>query len=182
MRCDWANGSQLEENYHDFEWGKAVHDDQILFEMLVLETMQSGLSWQTILKKRANFRQAFDQFEIAKVADYDEIKYEKLLNDAGIIRHPLKIRAAISNAQLILKIQEENGSFSEYLWGLNHHEIQVNHWQTLADVPATSELSNQICQKLKEKGFKFIGSTTIYAFMQAIGMVNDHLESCDYKY
>lgn len=181
MRCDWANGSQLEKDYHDYEWGKAVHDDQRLFEMLVLESMQSGLSWSTILNKRDNFRQAFDHFEIKKVASYDEEKYLALMNDPTIVRHPLKIKAAIHNAQLILDIQAEYGSFDDYFWRFNDYQIKVNHWQQLSEVPATTVLSDEISRTMKKSGFKFIGSTTIYAFMQAIGMVNDHLESCDYK-
>lgn len=181
MRCDWANGSQLEKAYHDNEWGKAIHDDQRLFEMLVLESMQSGLSWVTILNKRENFRQAFDQFEIAKVAAYNEEKYLALINNPGIVRHPLKIKAAIHNAQLLLEIQAEFGSFDNYFWRFNDYQIQVNHWQQLSEVPAKTTLSDEISRKMKKRGFKFIGSTTIYAFMQAIGMVNDHLESCEYK-
>lgn len=181
MRCDWANGSQLEKDYHDNEWGKAIHDDQRLFEMLVLESMQSGLSWVTILNKRENFRQAFDQFEIEKVAAYNEEKYLALMNNPGIVRHPLKIKAAIHNAQLLLEIQAEFGSFDNYFWRFNDYQIRVNHWQQLSEVPATTTLSDEISRKMKKRGFKFIGSTTIYAFMQAIGMVNDHLESCEYK-
>ena len=181
MRCDWANGSQLEKDYHDYEWGKAVHDDQRLFEMLVLESMQSGLSWSTILNKRDNFRQAFDHFEIKKVASYDEEKYLALMNDPTIVRHPLKIKAAIHNAQLILDIQAEYGSFDDYFWRFNDYQIKVNHWQQLSEVPATTVLSDEISRTMKKSGFKFIGSTTIYAFMQAIGMVDDHLESCEYK-
>lgn len=180
-RCDWANGSQLEQVYHDFEWGKETHDDQKLFEMLILESMQAGLSWSTILNKRANFREAFDQFSIGKVASYDERKYLELMANAGIIRHPLKIKAAIHNAQILLEIQKEYGSFDRYFWGLNQHQIIHNHWENLSEVPSQTPLSIEITKKMKKSGFKFIGHTSIYSFMQAIGMVNDHLECCEFK-
>lgn len=182
MRCDWANASELEKIYHDFEWGQETHDDQRLFEMLVLESMQSGLSWSTILKKRENFRQAFDDFDIQKVANYDEEKYLELMGNPGIIRHPLKIKAAIHNAQQFLEIQAEYGSFNQYYWDLGGNKVQINHWQSMTEVPSKTTLSDEISRKMKKRGFKFIGSTTIYAFMQATGMVNDHLSTCDFKF
>lgn len=181
MRCEWANGSVLEQEYHDHEWGKETHNDQQLFEMLVLESMQSGLSWSTILNKRENFRQAFDNFEIQKVAQYNEDKFVELMNNAGIVRHSLKIKAAIHNAQLILAIQEEYGSFDAYFWEFTQHKVKNNPWKTMGEVPATTELSDEISRKMKKRGFKFIGSTTVYAFMQAVGMVNDHLITCEFK-
>lgn len=181
MRCDWANGSELYQAYHDQVWGKETHDDRELFEMLVLESMQSGLSWATILNKQENFRRAFDNFEIAKVATYDDEKFEALMKDAGIIRHSLKIKATINNAKIILEIQKEYGSFDAYYWGFTNHEVLVNHWKTLDEVPSTTELSDVMSKAFKKRGFKFIGSTTIYSFMQATGMVNDHLVTCDYR-
>ncbi|MTD41923.1 DNA-3-methyladenine glycosylase I [Erwinia sp. CPCC 100877] len=178
IRCDWAVGSELEQKYHDEEWGKEVHDEQKLFEMLLLESMQAGLSWSTILKKRATLTKAYDHFDYKKIAAYTQEKVALLLEDPGIIRNKLKIAAAINNAQMFLRIQEEYGSFDQFIWSYVENKPLQNHWTSIKDVPATTELSDKISKDLKKKGFKFLGSTTVYAFMQSIGMVNDHLLSC----
>jgi DNA-3-methyladenine glycosylase I len=164
--------------YHDTEWGTPVHDDQLLFEHLTLDCFQAGLSWQTILNKRENFRKAFDRFEIEKVAAYDEKKIRSLLSDAGIIRNRMKIEAATHNARRILDLQHEFNSFDAYIWGFTGGKTIQNKHKTLSDLPATSELSDKISKDLRTKGFKFCGSTIIYAFMQAVGIVNDHVTSC----
>ena len=177
-RCSWCGDDPLYINYHDKEWGVPVFNDEKLFEFLVLETFQAGLSWITILRKRENFRSAFDSFDYQKIALYDEKKYESLLLDAGIIRNKLKIRATIGNAQAFMKLQNEHGSFSNYIWKfINGNPIQ-NNWLDLNQVPATTNLSDIISKDLKNHGFKFVGSTVIYAYMQAVGMVNDHVENC----
>ena len=178
VRCDWANGSELDQQYHDEEWGYPVHDDQKLFEFLILESMQAGLSWATILKKRESLTEAYDQFDYKKIAKYTEEKKEKLLQDPGVIRNKLKVAAAIVNANCFMEIQKEFGSFDQYIWSFVDHQPIVNHWQELADVPASTELSDQISKDLKKRGFKFLGTTTVYAFMQATGMVDDHLLHC----
>jgi DNA-3-methyladenine glycosylase I len=165
-------------NYHDNEWGKPVHDDATLFEFLILETFQAGLSWHTILKKRENFRKAFDKFEVKKVAAYNDKKLQILIEDAGIIRNQLKIKAAVSNAQAFIKIQEEFGSFSKYIWAFVDGKPIDNQPKNLKDVPATTPLSDALSKDLKKRGFKFVGSTVVYAHMQATGMVNDHLIDC----
>lgn len=177
-RCDWANGSELEEKYHDEEWGTAEHDDRKLFEMLVLESMQAGLSWSTILKKRATMAQAFDQFDYEKIAEYQQEKIDSLLQDSGIIRNKLKIAAAINNAQAFMRIQKEYGSFDRFIWSYVEDQPIRNHWKDIKDVPATTELSDRISKDLKKLGFKFLGTTTVYAFLQATGIVDDHLQSC----
>ncbi|MCG1036036.1 DNA-3-methyladenine glycosylase I [Polaribacter sargassicola] len=177
-RCFWVTDSKLYQDYHDNEWGKPVYDDKTLFEFLILETFQAGLSWITILNKRENFRQAFDDFEYQKIAEYSESKYESLLQDAGIIRNKLKIKSAIINAQLFIEIQQEFGSFSKFIWSYVNHKPIINHFKTREEFPATTELSDKISKDLKKRGFKFVGSTVIYAFMQAIGMVNDHTTDC----
>lgn len=177
-RCDWCGDDALYMKYHDNEWGVPVFDDKLLFEFLILETFQAGLSWITILRKRENFRQAFDNFDYRKIARYDESKYDELLLNAGIIRNKLKIKSAIINAQLFMLIQKEEGSFSKYLWNFTDGKPIQNNWQQMNNVPATSELSDTISKALKKKGFKFVGSTVIYAYMQAIGMVNDHMNTC----
>ena len=177
-RCDWANGSELEEKYHDEEWGTAEHDDRKLFEMLVLESMQAGLSWSTILKKRATMAQAFDQFDYEKIAEYQQEKIDSLLQDPGIIRNKLKIAAAINNAQAFMRIQKEYGSFDRFIWSYVDHKPIKNNWTDIHEVPATTELSDKISKDLKKLGFKFLGTTTVYAFMQATGIVDDHLQSC----
>ncbi|KOY51009.1 DNA-3-methyladenine glycosylase I [Polaribacter dokdonensis] len=180
-RCFWVTDSKLYQDYHDFEWGVPVYDDETLFEFLLLETFQAGLSWITILNKRENFRAAFDDFDYQKIAKYSEAKYNELLQNAGIIRNKLKIRSAITNAQLFIEIQKEYGSFSNYIWNFVNHEPIINKFHNKKDVPATTELSDTISKALKKKGFKFVGSTVMYAFMQAIGMVNDHTTNC-FKY
>lgn len=178
IRCAWCEKDDLYRNYHDEEWGKPAYDDKILFEYLVLESFQAGLSWYTILKKRENFRVAFDDFNFKKIADYSDDKIEELLNDAGIVRNKLKILATINNAQRFLEVQKEFGSFSKYLWNFVDGEPIINHPKTLKEVPATTEISDDLSKDLKKRGFKFLGSTVVYAFMQAIGMVNDHVEEC----
>lgn len=177
-RCDWAGDDPLYQKYHDNEWGTPVYDDATLFEFLILETFQAGLSWITILRKRQNFRKAFDQFDYQKIAKYDTKKENKLLQDAGIIRNKLKIKAAISNAQAFLKIQEEFGSFSKYIWAFVDGKPIQNKFKTMSELPANTPLSDTISKDLKKRGFKFVGSTVIYAHMQACGMVNDHLTTC----
>lgn len=181
-RCPWAKKGKdswtgyLE--YHDTQWGVPVHDDQMLFEMLILEGAQAGLSWETVLKKRDAYRAAFDQFDPNKVARYDDTKVEELLNNEGIVRNKLKINSAIRNAKAFLKVQEEFGSFDAYLWAFVEGKPIINHPKTLKDVPATAALSDVISKDLKKRGFNFVGSTIIYAYMQAIGMVDDHIETC----
>jgi len=177
-KCGWCVGDALYEKYHDEEWGRPVHDDAKLFEFLLLETFQAGLSWITILRKRENFREAFDNFDYHKIATYTDDKIEKLLNDAGIIRNRLKVLAAISNAKAFLDIQKEFGSFAKYYWNFTEGKIVDNNHKTLKDVPATTPLSDAISKDMKKRGFKFVGSTVIYANMQATGMVNDHIADC----
>ncbi len=177
-RCFWATNDPLYMAYHDTEWGVPVRDEQKMFEFLVLETFQAGLSWITILKKRENFRKAFDQFDYRKIAVYSEEKYESLLQDAGIIRNKLKIRAAIHNAQKFIEIQEEYGSFCTYIWSFVNGQPIQNSWDSKAAVPAITPLADLISKALKKKGFKFVGPTVIYAHMQATGMVNDHTTDC----
>lgn len=178
IRCGWVDGSQIYQDYHDFEWGRPVHDDGKLFEMLLLETMQAGLSWITVLRKREAFREAFDEFDARKIAHYDEAKFEELMGNAGIIRNRLKIQAAITNAQAFLAIQESHGSFDNFLWGYVDNEPVIGHWKTLEESPATTPLSDRLSKDLKKLGFRFVGSTTIYAYLQAIGLVNDHVTDC----
>ncbi|WP_304200417.1 DNA-3-methyladenine glycosylase I [Flavobacterium alvei] len=177
-RCGWCLSSDLYKEYHDKEWGVPVYDDQKLFEFLILETFQAGLSWITILKKRENFQVAFDDFDYKKVANYPEEKIQELMLDAGIIRNQLKIRAAVSNAVAFMKVQEEFGSFSKYIWKFTDGKPIDNKRKSLKEVPATSPLSDEISKDLKKRGFKFVGSTVVYAHMQATGMVNDHMEDC----
>lgn len=177
-RCGWVNEDPLYVEYHDKEWGVPVHDDEKLFEMLILEGAQAGLSWYTVLKKRESYRAAFDQFDVQKVAAYDETKIEELLNNEGIIRNRLKVRAAVTNAQAFIRIQEQHGSFDTYLWNFVDGKPIMNHWPTIKEVPASTPLSDAISKDLKKRGFSFVGTTIIYAFMQAIGMVNDHTATC----
>jgi DNA-3-methyladenine glycosylase I len=177
-RCGWCLSSDLYKEYHDKEWGVPVYDDPKLFEFLILETFQAGLSWITILNKRENFRKAFDNFDYQKVANYSEHKIQELLLDAGIIRNKLKVYSAVSNAQAFIKVQEEFGSFSKYIWQFTGGKPIDNKRQSLKEVPATSPLSDEISKDLKKRGFKFVGSTVVYAHMQATGMVNDHVEGC----
>lgn len=171
-------GDTLYEKYHDEEWGRPVHDDDKLFEFLLLETFQAGLSWITILRKRENFAKAFDNFDYKKIARYDDDKIARLLQDPGIIRNRLKVLSAISNAQAFMKIQEEFGSFSKYYWDFTEGKIIDNQPVSMGQVPATTPLSYKISKDMKKRGFKFVGSTVIYANMQATGMVNDHVTEC----
>lgn len=177
-RCEWCLSDPLYIKYHDEEWGVPVHDDQKLFEAIILDGFQAGLSWFTILKKRENFRSAFDNFDAEKIAQYDEKKVADLMKDAGIIRNKLKINAAVSNAIAFLKVKEEFGSFDKYIWQFTNYKTIVNHPKRLKEIPATSKESNAMSKDMKKRGFKFCGSTICYAFMQAVGMVNDHLEDC----
>lgn len=177
-RCGWCVGDSLYETYHDTEWGVPVYDDALLFEFLILETFQAGLSWITVLRKRENFRAAFDDFDYQKISCYSEEKIEALLQNAGIIRNKLKVRATVSNAQAFIKIQEEFGSFSEYIWGFVDGKPIQNTVKDYKKAPATTEISDKLSKDLKKRGFKFVGSTVIYAHMQATGMVNDHEEDC----
>ncbi|WP_413532498.1 DNA-3-methyladenine glycosylase I [Empedobacter brevis] len=177
-RCAWVNKDQDYIDYHDNEWGKPVKDDKILFEFLILESFQAGLSWFTILKKRENFRKAFADFDVEKVAKFDEAKIDELVQNEGIIRHRGKISAAINNAKLFIEIQKEFGSFSNFIWKYVDNKPIINNWNSIKEVPATTEISDQIAKDLKKRGFKFFGSTTIYAHMQATGMVNDHTKDC----
>lgn len=178
IRCAWCEKDDLYRQYHDNEWGKPVYDDATLFEFLILETFQAGLSWHTILKKRENFRKAFDNFDYKKIANYTEDKVQELLQDSGIIRNKLKIRAAISNAISFIEVQKEFGSFSKYIWNFTNGKPIQNNRKSLNEVPATTALSDEISKDLKKRGFKFVGSTVVYAHMQATGMVNDHIKEC----
>ncbi|HEY1375145.1 MAG TPA: DNA-3-methyladenine glycosylase I [Gemmataceae bacterium] len=176
-RCPWAK-TDLSVRYHDAEWGVPVHDDRLLFEFLVLEGAQAGLSWETILRKRENYRAAFDEFDSAAVARYGQRKRASLLADAGIVRNRLKVEAAIQNAKMVLAVREEFGSLDRYLWGLVGHEPRQNAWRSSGDVPARTPESDAMSKDLKRRGFTFVGSTICYAFMQAVGMVNDHAATC----
>ena len=177
-RCGWCLGDSLYEAYHDEEWGVPVKDDATLFEFLVLETFQAGLSWITILRKRENFRNAFDHFDYHKVAVYDQFKIDELLEDPGIVRNKLKVNATVSNAKAFLDVQKEYGSFSEFIWGFVNGKPIKNAFGDYKDAPARTALSDKISKDLKKRGFKFVGSTIVYAFMQATGMVNDHEVGC----
>lgn len=177
-RCSWCKGDPLYEAYHDKEWGVPVRDDSTLFEFLILETFQAGLSWITILRKRENFRRAFDGFDYTQIAAYGEKKVQGLLQDSGIIRNRLKIRATISNSQAFMTIQKEFGSFSNYIWAFVDDTPIKNAWKDLKDCPSSTPLSDRISKDLKKRGFKFVGSTVVYAHMQATGMVNDHVINC----
>ena len=181
IRCGWCEKDDLYRNYHDEEWGKPVDDDETFFEFLVLESFQAGLSWYTILKKRENFAEAFDHFEYKKIANYSEDKVEELMNNAGIIRNRLKILATINNAQRFQEVQKEFDTFSKYIWNFVEGEPIVNHPKTLSEVPATTQISDALSKDLKKRGFKFLGSTVMYAHMQATGLVNDHLVDCSFK-
>lgn len=176
-RCEWSN-TPLYNDYHDNEWGKPIHDDKKLFEMLILEGMQAGLSWITVLNKRESFRQAFDDFDVIKISNYDESKVEELMQNEKIIRNRLKIKSAITNAKLFLKIQEEYGSFDKFIWSYVDNKQIKNHFSHISEIPASTPLSDKISKDLKKIGFKFVGTTIIYAYMQAIGLVNDHIKKC----
>jgi len=178
IRCDWSTKDPLYIAYHDNEWGVPLHDEQQLFEFLILETFQAGLSWITVLRKRENFREAFDKFDYTKVALYGEDKIQELLQNAGIIRNKLKVRSAISNAVAFIEIQKEFGSFDKYIWGFVDGKPIQNNRKKMSEITATTEISDILSKDLKKRGFKFVGSTVIYAHMQATGMVNDHVESC----
>jgi DNA-3-methyladenine glycosylase I len=177
-RCEWSGSDPLYINYHDTEWGVPVYDDRKLFEFLILETFQAGLSWITILRKRENFRQAFDNFDYTRIARYDQSKIDELLANAGIIRNKLKILAAISNARAFMEVQKEFGSFSHYIWAFVEGKPIINTFRSLKEIPPRTELSDRISKDLKKRGFKFVGSTVVYSHMQATGMVNDHLVNC----
>ncbi|MBM4207903.1 MAG: DNA-3-methyladenine glycosylase I [Gammaproteobacteria bacterium] len=177
-KCKWAFNSINEEHYHDTEWGVPVHDDRLLFEFLILEGAQAGLSWSTILNKREGYRAAFDNFDVAKVANYNESKINELLSNSGIIRNRLKINAAINNAQAFIKVQEEFGSFDNYIWRFVDGQPIQNAWRQHGELPASTNLSDVLSRDLKKRGFKFVGSVICYAHMQATGMVNDHTVDC----
>ena len=178
IRCAWCGNDPLYQKYHDEEWGRPVYDDETLFEFLLLETFQAGLSWITILRRRETFASAFDNFDYKKIAQYNEDDRERLLADPGIIRNKLKVNAAIVNAQLFMKVQEEFGSFSKYFWAFTDGKPIDNKVMSMGQIPATTPLSDKISKDLKKRGFKFVGSTIIYAHMQATGMVNDHIMNC----
>jgi len=177
-RCPWPGENELYISYHDKEWGVPVHEEWAHFEFLILEGAQAGLSWLTILKKRENYRRAFDDFDPVKVAAYNPEKIAALLDNPGIIRNRLKVNAAVSNARAFLDVQQEFGSFDTYIWSWVDGKPLVNHWKTLGDMPVTTGISDALSKDLKKRGFRFVGSTIIYAHMQAIGMVNDHLVNC----
>lgn len=177
-RCTWCGKDPLYKAYHDHEWGVPLHDDRLLFEFLILEGAQAGLSWLTILKKRENYRKAFHGFDYDRIAHYSETDVTRLLADAGIVRNRLKIRSAIKNAQGVLDIQEQYGSLASYLWRYVDGVPKQNTWKSMAELPANTELSDAMSKDLKKRGFNFVGSTICYAFMQAVGMVNDHTTDC----
>lgn len=177
-RCAWSTSSELMTKYHDEEWGVPLHDDRGLFEFLILEGAQAGLSWSTILNKRENYRKAFNNFDPAKVANYDEKKVNELLQNQGIIRNKLKVNSAIKNARAFLDVQKEFGSFSKYIWGFVRGTPKVNKWKNLSELPAETEISRAMSKDLKNRRFNFVGPTICYAFMQAVGMVNDHEIEC----
>jgi DNA-3-methyladenine glycosylase I len=177
-RCPWPSNDPLMIAYHDHEWGVPLHDDRKLFEFMVLDCFQAGLSWRTVLHKRENFRKALDNFDFRKIAKYDQKKIDSLLQDSGIIRNNAKINGTIQNARCFLEVQKEFGTFDQYIWQFTNGQTVINKWQNLSEIPARSELSDQMSRELVKRGFKFVGSTICYAFIQAIGMVNDHLSSC----
>ena len=178
QRCAWALGSELEQNYHDNEWGVPLHDDRKFFEFITLEGAQAGLSWATILKKRENYRKLFADFDVEKIARYNKSKIQALLNNPGIIRNRLKVESTISNARAFIEIQHEFGSFDAYIWQFTDGKPMVNRWKTVQHIPASTEISDAMAKDLKKRGFRFVGSTICYAFMQATGMVNDHTVDC----
>ena len=180
-RCDWATKNKIEQEYHDTEWGIPVHDDRQLFKMLVLEGKQAGLSWTTILAKKETLCEAFDDFDPAVLVTYDSKKKAELLQNDGIIKNRLKINAAISNAHVYYDVCEQYGSLDNYLWSFVDNKPIINSWKSTEEVPASTPLSDKLSKDLKKQGFKFVGSTTVYAFMQSVGMVNDHLDTCSFK-
>jgi DNA-3-methyladenine glycosylase I len=177
-RCPWCGNDELYVNYHDEEWGVPVHEDKKHFEFLVLESAQAGLNWLTVLRKRENYRKAYDDFDVNMVCSYDKHKVEELLQDSGIIRNRKKIEASINNAIHFKEIQKEFGSFDKYIWSFVGNHPVINQWKDISEVPATSELSDNVSKDLKKRGFKFLGTTIIYAHLQATGIINDHLTSC----
>ncbi|UCD01448.1 MAG: DNA-3-methyladenine glycosylase I [Promethearchaeota archaeon] len=177
-RCGWAGNDELMISYHDFEWGTPIHDDRLLFEFLILEGAQAGLSWSTILRKRENYRITFDNFDYNKIAKYSNQKVDELINNEGIIRNRLKIEATIANAKALLKVKREFGSFDKYIWKFVNHKPIDNKFKELSELPSKTEHSEQMSKDLKKRGFKFVGPTICYAFMQAVGMVNDHVITC----
>lgn len=179
-RCSWAT-TDLMKKYHDEEWGKPLHDDQALFELLILETMQAGLSWSTILAKRENYREALDGFDPEKIRHYDQKKIEELLSNSGIIRNKLKISSIIKNAAAFLKVKQEYSSFDQYIWSFVEGEPIVNHFNNFEQLPAKTELSTSLSKDMKKRGFSFVGPVTCYAFMEAAGLVNDHSDNCSFK-
>jgi DNA-3-methyladenine glycosylase I len=181
VRCEWCSGEEIYEIYHDKEWGVPLHSDRKLFEFLILEGAQAGLSWITVLKKRKTYREVFDQFDFNKVADYKEAKIQSLLNNPGIIRNKLKVNAAVKNAKAFIKVRQEFGTFNKYIWQFTEGKTIQNKWKSLKDIPAETEISRAMSKDLKKRGFTFVGPTICYAFMQAIGMVNDHVVDC-YRY
>ncbi|MBR3320486.1 MAG: DNA-3-methyladenine glycosylase I [Exiguobacterium sp.] len=181
VRCPWCGTDPFYVRYHDEEWGKPVHDDQKHFECLTLESAQAGLSWITILRKRENYRLAYADFEVHRVASFTDEDVERLLADSGIVRNRRKIEASINNAKQFIKLQEEFGSFDSYIWSFVNDAPILNTWNRLEDVPATTELSERLSKDLKRRGFKFLGPTTVYAHLQATGLVNDHLTSCTFR-
>jgi len=177
-RCSWANHSSLYQKYHDDEWGVPVHDDTLLFEFLVLEGTQAGLSWEIILKKREGYRKVFDDFDSKKISNYSELKIDELLQNPNIVRNKLKVNSAVLNAKLFLDVQKEFGSFDKYIWQFTNGETIQNSFRDMSEIPANTPESDTMSKELKKRGFKFVGTTICYAFMQAVGMVNDHLVSC----
>jgi len=177
-RCDWSGAEPIYVDYHDKEWGVPVHDDRMHFEMIILDGAQAGLSWITILKRRDSYREAFDNFDAVKVSRYNDKKVEKLLTNPGIIRNRLKVNSAVKNAQAFLKIQEEFGSFDDYIWQFVNHKTIQNKWKKMAELPAKTAESDAMSKDLKKRGFSFVGSTICYAYMQAAGMINDHTADC----
>jgi len=177
-RCKWANKNEFEQSYHDKEWGVAIHDDRSLFEFLILEGAQAGLSWSTILRKREGYRKAFDNFDARKISKYSKADVSRLLANPEIIRNKLKINATITNARAFLQVQEEFGSFDRYIWQFVHGKSIQNSWKKMTDIPSSSPESEAMSKDLRKRGFKFVGTTICYAFMQAVGMVNDHVVGC----
>jgi DNA-3-methyladenine glycosylase I len=178
LRCGWAGNDALYQSYHDTEWGVPLHDDKCLFEFLILEGAQAGLSWITILRKRESYRAAFDDFDAMRIAAYGANKIESLLQDAGIVRNRLKVGAAVINAQRFLEVQDEFGSFDQFIWQFVGGKTRQNSWRSIADIPSSTPESDAMSKELKRRGFKFVGSTICYAYMQATGMVNDHTTNC----
>lgn len=178
QRCQWCNDDPIYQDYHDNEWGQPEHDDRTLFELLILEGAQAGLSWITVLKKRDNYRKAFDDFDVNKVAGYDAEKVSELLLDKGIIRNKLKVNSAVKNAKAFIEIQKEYGTFDNYIWSYVDHNPVKNHFSEMSELPSKTDLSDQISKDLKKRGMSFVGSTIIYAYMQSIGLVNDHTQHC----